>query len=163
MFRKIEIDLEDMECEGLEGILIDWQGGFIGQDHLVLVTSCWWAGFKTFQFRISIQRLDVVDSPVYRSKLWQFRWRVKFNVFFTLWMNFYHFKFWIDLKFCMKIFPVWQYLPSKYESLQTNTVGIFNQCLAFSKNHWITLHASVQLTYSDNVKVLGVLGIATCS
>jgi len=30
MFRKIEIDLEDMECEGLEGILIDWQGGFIG-------------------------------------------------------------------------------------------------------------------------------------
>ena len=33
MFRKIEIDLEDMECEGLEGILIDWQGGFIGQQH----------------------------------------------------------------------------------------------------------------------------------
>ena len=30
MFRKIEIDLEEMECEGLEGILIDWQGGFIG-------------------------------------------------------------------------------------------------------------------------------------
>ena len=30
MFRKIEIDLEDMECEGLEGILIDWQGGFLG-------------------------------------------------------------------------------------------------------------------------------------
>ena len=30
MFRKIEIDIEDMECEGLEGILIDWQGGFIG-------------------------------------------------------------------------------------------------------------------------------------
>jgi len=30
MFRKIEIDLEDMECEGLEGILIDWQGGFMG-------------------------------------------------------------------------------------------------------------------------------------
>ena len=26
MFRKIEIDLEEMECEGLEGILIDWQG-----------------------------------------------------------------------------------------------------------------------------------------
>ena len=34
MFRKIEIDLEDMECEGLEGILIDWQGGFIGRYHL---------------------------------------------------------------------------------------------------------------------------------
>ena len=31
MFRKIEIDLEDMECEGLEGILIDWQGGFLGE------------------------------------------------------------------------------------------------------------------------------------
>jgi len=30
MFRKIEIDIEDMECEGLEGILIDWQGGFLG-------------------------------------------------------------------------------------------------------------------------------------
>ena len=30
MFRKIEIDLEDMECEGLESILIDWQGGFLG-------------------------------------------------------------------------------------------------------------------------------------
>ena len=40
MFRKIEIDLEDMECEGLEGILIDWQGGFIGQDDLIFVASC---------------------------------------------------------------------------------------------------------------------------
>ena len=30
LFRKIEIDLEDMECEGLESILIDWQGGFLG-------------------------------------------------------------------------------------------------------------------------------------
>ena len=36
ILRKIEIDFEDMEdmsdmeCEGLEGILIDWQGGFIG-------------------------------------------------------------------------------------------------------------------------------------
>ena len=31
MFRKIEIDLEDMECEGLESILVDWQGGFLGE------------------------------------------------------------------------------------------------------------------------------------
>ena len=68
MFRKIEIDLEDMECEGLEGILIDWQGGFIGQDDLILVASCWTV-FKTFSFRISIQRPDVVDSAFYRSKL----------------------------------------------------------------------------------------------
>jgi len=30
MFRKIEIDLEEMECEGLEATLTDWQGGFIG-------------------------------------------------------------------------------------------------------------------------------------
>ena len=34
LFRKIEIDLEDMECEGLESILIDWQGGFLGKDPL---------------------------------------------------------------------------------------------------------------------------------
>lgn len=30
MFRKIEIDIEDLECEGIESILIDWQGGFLG-------------------------------------------------------------------------------------------------------------------------------------
>lgn len=30
MFRKIEIDLEELECEGIDPILIDWQGGFIG-------------------------------------------------------------------------------------------------------------------------------------
>jgi len=30
MFRKIEIDLEDLECEGIEGMLIDWQGGYLG-------------------------------------------------------------------------------------------------------------------------------------
>ena len=32
LFRKIEIDLEDMECEGLESILVDWQGGFLGEE-----------------------------------------------------------------------------------------------------------------------------------
>ena len=30
MFRNITIDLEDLECEGLQSILIDWQGGFVG-------------------------------------------------------------------------------------------------------------------------------------
>lgn len=30
MFRKIEIDLEELECEGIDPILIDWQGGFLG-------------------------------------------------------------------------------------------------------------------------------------
>ena len=30
MFRNISIDLEDLECEGLQSILIDWQGGFVG-------------------------------------------------------------------------------------------------------------------------------------
>ena len=68
MFRKIEIDLEDMECEGLEGILIDWQGGFIGHPFSKL-TSFLLPVFKTFSLRISIQRLDVVDSAVHRSKL----------------------------------------------------------------------------------------------
>lgn len=30
LFRKIEIDLEELECEGIESILVDWQGGFLG-------------------------------------------------------------------------------------------------------------------------------------
>jgi thiamine kinase-like enzyme len=30
MFRNITIDIEDLECEGLQSILIDWQGGFVG-------------------------------------------------------------------------------------------------------------------------------------
>ena len=30
LFRNISIDLEDLECEGLQSILIDWQGGFVG-------------------------------------------------------------------------------------------------------------------------------------
>ena len=30
LFRSIEIDIEDLECEGLQSILIDWQGGFLG-------------------------------------------------------------------------------------------------------------------------------------
>ena len=28
--RKVEIDLEELECEGIDPILIDWQGGFVG-------------------------------------------------------------------------------------------------------------------------------------
>ena len=37
MFRKIELDFEDddefkdLSCEGVESMLIDWQGGFLGQ------------------------------------------------------------------------------------------------------------------------------------
>eukprot|EP00096_Caligus_rogercresseyi_P007282 TRINITY_DN250_c0_g4_i1.p1 TRINITY_DN250_c0_g4~~TRINITY_DN250_c0_g4_i1.p1 ORF type:complete len:526 (-),score=116.81 TRINITY_DN250_c0_g4_i1:519-2096(-) len=30
LFRRHIIDIEELECEGLEGILIDWQGGFLG-------------------------------------------------------------------------------------------------------------------------------------
>jgi len=30
LFRKVVIDLEELECEGIEPVLIDWQGGFIG-------------------------------------------------------------------------------------------------------------------------------------
>ena len=38
MFRKIDIDfdddddeeLKDLKCEGVESMLIDWQGGFLG-------------------------------------------------------------------------------------------------------------------------------------
>ncbi len=30
LFRRIEIDLEGLECEGIEPILVDWQGGFLG-------------------------------------------------------------------------------------------------------------------------------------
>ncbi len=30
MFRLIQIDLEELECEGIEPILVDWQGGFLG-------------------------------------------------------------------------------------------------------------------------------------
>ena len=38
MFRKIDIDfgddddeeLQDLKCEGVESMLIDWQGGFLG-------------------------------------------------------------------------------------------------------------------------------------
>ncbi|CAM6053922.1 unnamed protein product [Sphagnum tenellum] len=30
MFRRIEIDLEECECEGIDPMLIDWQGGFLG-------------------------------------------------------------------------------------------------------------------------------------
>ena len=30
LFRNISIDIEDLECEGLQSILIDWQGGFVG-------------------------------------------------------------------------------------------------------------------------------------
>ena len=56
MFRKIEIDLEDMECEGLEGILIDWQGGFIGyilpnKIPFSILPKC----FRIFSFRIRVQ------------------------------------------------------------------------------------------------------------
>ena len=56
MFRKIEIDLEDMECEGLEGILIDWQGGFIGyilpnKIPFNILPKC----FRIFSFRIRVQ------------------------------------------------------------------------------------------------------------
>ena len=56
MFRKIEIDLEDMECEGLEGILIDWQGGFIGYTlpnkiPFNILPKC----FRIFSFRIRVQ------------------------------------------------------------------------------------------------------------
>ena len=37
MFRKIDInfeddeDLQDLQCEGVESMLIDWQGGFLGR------------------------------------------------------------------------------------------------------------------------------------
>ena len=30
LFRNIEIDIEELECEGIQSILIDWQGGFLG-------------------------------------------------------------------------------------------------------------------------------------
>lgn len=30
LFRNIEIDIEELECQGLQSILIDWQGGFLG-------------------------------------------------------------------------------------------------------------------------------------
>lgn len=30
LFRNIEVDIEELECTGLQAILIDWQGGFLG-------------------------------------------------------------------------------------------------------------------------------------
>lgn len=43
--RKIEIDLEELECEGIEPILIDWQGGFLGS----VANDLMWALFPFFE------------------------------------------------------------------------------------------------------------------
>ena len=44
-FRKIEIDLEELECEGIEPILIDWQGGFVGS----VANDLMWAMYPFFE------------------------------------------------------------------------------------------------------------------
>ncbi len=46
MFRKIEIDLEELECEGIDPILIDWQGGFLGS----AANDLMWALFPFLEF-----------------------------------------------------------------------------------------------------------------
>ena len=43
--RKIEIDLEELECEGIEPILIDWQGGFVGS----VANDLMWAMYPFFE------------------------------------------------------------------------------------------------------------------
>ncbi len=45
MFRRIEIDLEELECEGVDPILIDWQGGFVGS----VANDLMWAMFPFFE------------------------------------------------------------------------------------------------------------------
>ena len=42
MFRRIDIDLEDMECQGVESMLIDWQGGFLGWPELTFFIYFKW-------------------------------------------------------------------------------------------------------------------------
>ena len=43
--RKIEIDIEELECEGIEPILIDWQGGFVGS----VANDLMWAMYPFFE------------------------------------------------------------------------------------------------------------------
>ena len=49
MFRNITIDLEDLECEGLQSILIDWQGGFVGS----VANDLMWAIFPFLEANAS--------------------------------------------------------------------------------------------------------------
>ena len=51
MFRNISIDLEDLECEGLQSILIDWQGGFVGS----VANDLMWAVFPFLEANPNIK------------------------------------------------------------------------------------------------------------
>ena len=64
MFRKIDIDfdddddeeLKDLKCEGVESMLIDWQGGFLGDSLYTLSNKS--AKSKILQSTHGKSRLD---------------------------------------------------------------------------------------------------------
>ena len=57
--RKIEIDLEELECEGIEPILIDWQGGFVGS----VANDLMWAMYPFFERDKELgKKVRILDS-----------------------------------------------------------------------------------------------------
>ena len=63
LFRSIEIDIEELECEGLQSILIDWQGGFLG----CAANDLMWALFPFLEANAE-DKVSTIQGPFTTSR-----------------------------------------------------------------------------------------------
>jgi len=65
LFRNIEVDIEDLECAGLQAILIDWQGGFLGS----VANDLMWALFPFLEANVQDKTMYSTATSYYHEQL----------------------------------------------------------------------------------------------